>query len=182
MYKKYFLALLILIPAQAFGQYGSDLFAKPRYFSVDVQYVTYSDLVNNSSQPVASFDDAINVNLNTRFYRIFSFITSYGQTSNQELSYIGAGFRVDLPGFLFFSGVANDFVRKRKNRRANTYLQIQKLSVKKEGLDERLIDDKMTFGVDVFVVRDVYLNLEASLYSHQGNQFFAPAVGLGYEF
>ena len=50
------------------------------------------------------------------------------------------------------------------------------------GLVDRFVDDKLSFGGDIFLAGNVYLNFDLGLLSHQGNQFFAPAIGLGYEF
>jgi hypothetical protein len=159
-----------------------DVYGKPRRYSLEAKYISYSDIVENASNPQTELSETITFNFNFRFYRIFSLISTYGTTTPSEWSYYGLGLRCELPGFFFFGGNANDFVRQRKNRRVNTHMTYFKLSATQVGLDKRFIDDKLSFGGDIFLAGNVYLNFDLGLLSHQGNQFFAPAIGLGYEF
>ena len=111
-----------------------------------------------------------------------SFTKQYGTTAKKEWYYYGLGLKVDLPGFFFIGGYTNDLVRKRKKRHVNTSMSYSKMSAKDSGAAHSYIDDRLGFATDLFLAGDVYLSVDLGLLSHQGNQFFAPAIGLGYEF
>ena len=166
--------------SQVFAQgYYDSIYAKPRIFSADIQYVSYNDILSDSNGTPITIPTTFNFNLNSRFYRVYSLTMSYGKNTN--FSYAGLGLRVDLPGFWFLSGIANDFVRRKKNRNANTYFHASKLLVQEAELS-KYVDDRIGFGVDIFAIGDMYLNFEINLQSHRSNQYFTPAIGIGYEF
>lgn len=179
MYKYFLCILFLLLPMVASAQY--DFFSKPRYFSAEVQYGSYSDIVRNDNNPTDDLNASYGINVAGRFYRIFSLVASYGRSVESDWNYMGLGLRIDLPGFFFFGGNANHFVRSKKLRGINTHITVSKFSVNQQN-EEDFINDKYAFGADLFVAGDVYLNLEVGILSHQGNQFLAPAIGLGYEF
>lgn len=178
---KWFLYLsLLLFSTESFAQYYDGVYSKYRRVSIDVQYSTFNDIVESPGNEILELDSVLNVNLNLRLYRIFSFVISHGEASTW--SYSGAGFRIDLPGVLFLNGSPNDFVRKSKRRNWNSYMQFEKLMATADGLEASFVCDKMGFGLDAFIAGDLYLNVEMNLFSYQGNQFLSPTIGLGFEF
>lgn len=177
--KLLFLTALIF-PLDSFS-YMSSRWNKPRIASIDLQYHTLTDLVSDPNNPRKDLSGTYGANLNLRFYRTFSLITSYFKAQDSSFSGYGLGFRVDLPGFFWLGGVANDFVRRRKKQSVNTYLQWSKFLIKEGGLDS-YVADRIGFGCDVFITEFSYLNFEIMSYSHQGNQFMAFGTGLGFEF
>jgi hypothetical protein len=183
MYIQFFAFILIFLPSTVFAQnYLGDVWSSPRTFSIDFQYVNYSDIVHNPNNSMATLNQTVGVNLNARFYRIFSLVGTYAKSPKPDWSYYGLGLKIDLPGFFFISGISYDFVRRKKNQPVNTYVIIEKLMATQSGQKDSFIDDKLGGGVDIAMSSHVYLNLEVALLSHQGNQFFAPAIGIGYEF
>jgi len=180
MYK--LILLLLILPFTAQAQYYDDTFNKPRTFSVEAQYVSYSDIVENNKYPQGTLGSTYGLNLNARFNRIFSLVGMYGTTAQKEWSYYGLGIKVDLPGFFFIGGYTNDLVRKKKKHPVNTSLIYSKMSARDTGSSHSFIDDRLGFAADIFLAGNVYLNVDLGLLSHQGNQFFAPGFGLGYEF
>lgn len=180
MSKLFLYISLMLFSTEAFAQYYDSAYSKYRRVSVDVQYTSFSDILNSPGNEITELDSILNVNLNLRIYRTFSFVLSHGEASTW--SYNGFGFRVDLPGVYFLNGSANDFVRKAKKRSWNSYLQVHKLLATAEGIEDSFVCDKMGFGLDAFIAGSLYLNVELDLFSYQGNQFFAPIVGVGFEF
>lgn len=177
--------ILIVVPiwAQA-QQYGDSFMNKPRLLSLDAKYSMYDDVQNDPNQPRKEIADQVAVSANIRFYRIFSLCALFNQSLDSKIDQVrsfGLGFRVDLPGIFFFGGSPTELIRKRKRRDINTYFQWSKLQVQ-EPAAEKYVADRMAFGLDGFITGDFYLNFEVALYSHQGNQFFSPGVGIGYEF
>jgi hypothetical protein len=171
---------LLLLSSTSYAQYYDGVYSKYRRVSLDVQYMTFNDIVESPGNEILELDSVLNANLNLRLHRIFSFVLSHGEASSW--SYNGAGFRIDLPGVFFLDGSANDFVRKGKRRNWNSYMQFTKLMATADGLEDSFVCDKMGFGLDAFVAGGLYLNAEVNLFSYQGNQFFSPVVGLGFEF
>ncbi len=182
MYIPFYSLLLIVFQTSLAQAYLGYTFEKPRYVSMDLQYVTYADISRNSNQPVETLDQTLTGNIHLRFYRIFSLIGTYGQGTNREWSYKGLGIKVDLPGFYWLGGITDEFVRKQKKRPVNTYLSISKYFAKEEIGGDEFINDKFAFGTDIFVAGRAYLNIDVGILSFKGNQFLAPAVGVGYEF
>lgn len=173
-------AIALLLPTPALAQYG--VFGKPRPYSMEVLYTTYSDIVKNASNPQDELASTISINANIRVYRIFSLMASYGTSVDDEWSYYGLGFKIDLPGFFFIGGLTNDLVHTRKNRGVNSYVSFGKYSATQVGLGDSFVNDRLSYGLDIFLGGDLYMNIDLGILSHQGNQFLAPAVGLGYEF
>lgn len=171
---------LILFSTESLAQYYDGVYSKYRRVSFDVQYSSFSDILNAPENEVLELDSVINVNLNFRFYRTFSLTLSHGEASTW--SYNGVGIRMDLPGIYFLNGSPNDFVRKSKKRSWNSYLHVAKLMATAEGAEEEFVCDKMGFGLDAFIAGSLYLNVELNLFSYQGNQFFSPTAGIGFEF
>lgn len=171
---------LTFFSTESFAQYYDGVYSQYRRVSVDVQYSTFNDILNSPGNDVLELDSVVNVNLNLRFYRIFSFIISHGEASTWN--YNGAGFRIDLPGIWFLNGSPNEFVRKAKRRSWNSYLQIQKLITKSDTEIETFVCDKLGYGLDAFIAGNLYLNAELNLFSYQGNQFLSPTIGVGFEF
>lgn len=148
--------------------------------SFDFQYTTFNDLVTNSANEVLTLEPILNINMNFRFYRSFSLILSHG--ASKEWNYSGAGLRVDLPGVFFIGTLPTDSIRKTKKRNWNSYISFSKLLATTEGQPDDFVCDRAGFGLDAFVFADLYLNVEANLFSYQGNQFFSPVIGVGFEF
>lgn len=170
---------LIILSTEAHAQYDN-IYSKYQRLSFDVQYLTFNDILNNASQETLELNSVVNANLNFRFYRTYSLVLSHGEAD--LWNYNGIGLRVDLPGVFFLGGTTSDFVRKSKRKDWNSYLQVSKLLTQAEGEPEKFVCDKMGLGLDAFVAGGVYINAELNLFSYKGNQFFAPAVGLGFEF
>lgn len=179
-----FFLILILNPIWASAQYLDSLSNKSRPLSIDVKYLTFNDIQTNASSPRKEIAPELAISANLRFYRTFSFCVMMNQSMNKSIDSIsgyGLGLRVDLPGIFFINGMVNDLVRKRKRRDINTYFQWGKLQIT-ESNAQSYVADRMAFGLDGFIAGDLYLAFEAAIYSHQGNQFISPGVGIGYEF
>ena len=179
MFIRVLFSILLLLPLHAHSYYRS--WSKPRPISIDLQYHTYSDLLNDNSNAKVDLSETYTAALNLRFYRIFSAIIAATKATDSSLNGYGLGLRVDLPGFLFIGSASNDLVRARKRHSFNTYLQWVKFAIKEAPLDT-YVADRIGFGVDSFLTDQLYLNLELMTYSHQGNQFVAMGAGLGFEF
>ncbi len=179
MQKAFLYFCLLLFSSAAHAQYDN-IYSKYQRLSFDVQYLTFSDILSTSEGDTLALDPIINVNLNFRFYRTYSLILSHGEASSW--SYNGVGFRVDLPGVFFLGGSSSDFVRKSKRKDWNSYMQFSKNITEAIGEPKKFVCDKIGFGLDAMITKGLYINAEANLFSYKGNQFFAPAIGLGFEF
>lgn len=115
-------------------------------------------------------------------YRIFSLSLAYGKSSDKSWDYAGLGVRVDLPGVFLVNANPSEFVRRNKRRNLNTYFAAMKLITKRGGESQKFVSDKFGLGMDIFMAGSLYLNTELNLFSFEGNQFFSPSVGLGFEF
>jgi len=164
------------------GYYSSDILSPPRPFSFELQSTSYSDIGQNENSPKTSLTGTLNVNLNARLYKIFSLFSSFGTTTQSNWSYYGLGIKVDLPGFFFISARPDDLVRSKKLHTTNTYIAVSKMFTHEVSQNKNFMNDKIGLGVDVFISASIYLNLELGVLSYQGNQFLAPAIGMGYEF
>lgn len=149
--------------------------------SVDAQLHNYFDIVADPTNPKKDLSETLNFNFNLRFYRVFSTTISHYVATDSSLSATGLGLRIDLPGVFFVGAYTNEFVRRRKRPRVNTYFQVSKYIVSEENVDT-YIADKIGFGADFFATKKFYINSELMSYSHQGNQFIALGAGIGYEF
>ncbi len=177
---KFLLSLfLFLLSSSALAQYDS-LYSPYRRFSLDVQYTTFNDLVQNTGNEILDLDAVVNFNLNFRFYRSFSLVISSGQAASW--SYKGLGLKIDLPGLFFFEGRPSDFIKKAKKRDWNSYFSVSKLISQQDGTTDSFICDRLGFGLDMFLISGLYLNGELNIFSYQGNQFISPVVGVGFEF
>lgn len=172
---------LTVFTTEAFAQY-ENIYSKYQRLSFDVQYLTFSDVLNNEDPgaDTLTLDPVMNVNLNFRFYRTYSLTLSHGESSTW--SYNGVGFRFELPGVFFLGGSTSDFVRKSKRKDWNSYMQYSKMLTVADSEPHRFVCDKIGFGLDAFVGGGLYLNAEVNMFSYKGNQFFTPAIGVGFEF
>lgn len=181
----FFIIFIILTPLRSIAQeYGSFYGNNPRLFSIDVKYLMFNDIQSDPTTPRKDIGSQLATSLNLRFFRTFSLCGLYNvsvEKSVDTISAYGLGLRMDLPGIFFINGTANDLVRKRKRRSINSYFQWSKLQIR-EANAKSYVADRMAFGLDGFVAGNFYLNFEVALYSHQGNQFLSPGIGIGYEF
>ncbi|MCC6138418.1 MAG: hypothetical protein IT287_07275 [Bdellovibrionaceae bacterium] len=180
MSKVFLYVSLILFSPEIFAQYDSYLYSKYKRISFDIQHTTFNDIVANSTNEVLELEPVLNLNVNLRFYRTYSLTIAHGESGTW--SYNGLGFRMDLPGVFFLGGNSNDFVRKAKRSKWNSYMSFAKLMTEADGEPEKFVCDRLGFGLDAFIVGGFYLNTELNLFSYKGNQFLSPTVGVGFEF
>ena len=155
---------------------------RSKYFSVYGQYHFYSDLVNNSDNATKQLESDYSFNIDLRVYRIFILSASVGQAKDGSRKFSGIGFKADLPGFFVLGGNVNDLIRRKKRKGLNTYMHWRTYIIQEEGQGDRSVSDRFALGADIQLYNSVFLNLELGLYSHKGDQFLSPGLGMAVEF
>jgi hypothetical protein len=173
---------LTLFYSVSYAQYDSSLYSKYKRFSFELQYSTFSDIVQTSSEENLELSNVIGGNANFRIYRTFSLSFAYGKATDSSFEYKGLGFRIDLPGIFLISGNPNEMVRKSKKHRFNSYFAAMKLLTTSINEPDDFVSDKFGFGLDAFITNSFYINTEVNLFSYKGNQFVTPVIGIGVEF
>ncbi len=151
-------------------------------YALYTQYSYYDDITQKSDTPKIKLVDDVSANLDLRLFRVIILTLSAGAATDMSRSYGGFGFKVDLPGFFLIDASINDLIRRQKRRGANTSLYFKSIYISNRDNDEAIVGTKLGFSADFFITQRYYFIFDVGLYSHGGNQFFNPALGLGYEF
>ena len=155
---------------------------RSKYFALYGQYNSYSDLVNNSSNEKKELSSDYSLNLDIRLIRIFIITLHGGQSFDGERTFSGLGFKVDLPGFFMFGGNINDLIRRKKRKGINTSIHWKTYVISDANQGDRYIGNRVSFSADMKLTDSMFMNLDLGLYSHKGDQFLSPTLGLGFEF
>ena len=176
---RYFILALILtslIPSVGYSARRS------KYFALYSQYHSYTDLVNNSDNPKKELSPDYSINLDIRLIRIFILTIHGGQSFDSQRTFSGLGFKVDLPGFFMFGGDINDLIRRKKRKGINTSIHWKTYILNDSNQGDRYVGNRLSFSADMKLTNTLFLNLDLGLYSHRGDQFLSPSLGLGFEF
>lgn len=151
-------------------------------FSMYTHYNSYTDILNDQSNQPRELPEDISLGLDIRLKRIFILMIHGGSALDSSRSYWGLGFKVDLPGFFMLGGNVQEFIRKRKRKGVNTSLYWKAFVLSETNQMASSVGNRFGFSADFLITKDFFLNLDLGLYSDNGNQYFSPSAGLGYEF
>lgn len=157
-------------------------FARVGDYAFYSQYNYYQDITQESTATKVELNDDVSLNLDIRVFRIVLLTFHGGMATDNSRSYGGIGFKVDLPGFFMIGARLDELMRRQKRRGANTSLYFKNYYISSENTDRKILGTKLGFSADFFLTKQYFLMFDVGLYSHGGNQYFNPAVGLGYEF
>ena len=174
------LRFIFLILIQLFCH--SSFAAKAKYFSVYTQYYYYTDIVNNSGNAEKELSQDVAFNAELRIYRIFSITGVMGQSLDSSRTFVGIGFKTDLPGIFLLGGSINDLIHRKRRKGMNTYFSFMNHIIQEGEGGDRFVGNRFNWGADIFISDPIYLNLEIGLYSIKGDQFLSPTLGFGVEF
>ena len=114
-----------------------------------------------------------------------AFVTAEGEDLR---SYYGAGFRVDIPGFLFIGGDVNRYA-KAASKRYPVNTSMYALFISRETEDSvtnvatRSVGSELGLTMDIFLFNHfVFATTQASAVNLSGNLFLSYAFGLGIQF
>ena len=151
-------------------------------FSMYINYNYYEDILNNSSNQAVDLGEDLSLSFDIRMSRIFILTLHGGSALDSSRNFWGLGFKADLPGFFMLGGNVQEFIRKRKRRGINTSIYWKTYVISKTGQSALLVGNRFGFSLDFLITREFFINLDLGLYSDDGNQYFSPSLGLGYEF
>lgn len=156
--------------------------AKPSVFSVSTQFRYYNDILQREGNVPLELGPDLSLNFEFKVHRIFSILLIGGQSLDQFRTFAGAGLRVNLPGVFFFGGNLAEIALQKRRKGLLTYTSFTALVNDVQNQDLNIVANRYALGMDISLNPTVFLNIEPSLYSFGGNQFFSAALGLGMEF
>lgn len=177
------------------GGTASDRFAltvySSRYANTNLSSASAS---TSSSQPPAN---SLDVELAIRLQTIFALTLLYSKFDRpeagtttylpDELSGIGMGMKIDLPGFFFLFGKKEESAREGKKYPINTFLfgEIMKTNLTdvNTGAFSTTTTPRYGFGFDTFLFQSyVFLSGRGMLFNVLGVTYFGYSGGLGLRF
>lgn len=177
--------LLILLTLSFTGH--SYARSRDRIGYVNLNYTSYNDLKRASGGATATIDSTLDLELGIRLKNLFSFILIGFQSEDKLRNGVGAGFRVDTPGFFWFGGRFRQLTVNKKNYPINTsifgYYFQSTAKTSASSTAATSTGSNMGIATDIFLFNPyVYLSLQVSIYNEAGNAYSAYTAGLGTEF
>lgn len=155
-------------------------------FSVVINSTSYSDVQTQSGQAETTLTSSYEGELGIRMHSLFSFLLTANKESDDLRQGFGLGMRVNLPGFFLLGASRKDSTRWARNYPVNTsfYVKAEKMTVKdEEGPEVNTLATQYGLSMDIFLFNPlIFISGHASLFTLQGNVFFASGGGVGFEF